>query len=283
MVSEPNTLDTNVERGTAGGVPFIARPPIRHRDHAPAVIVWHMHDPPRSEAAMAAALPLRDVDAWRVYLGLPLSGTRLPAGGLEGFFALGYEDAVLKLYAPTVRQAVDEFPAALAELRRRPGRVNGPIAFVGASIGAFVALSLLAASELPISAIALVSPALRLTGVVAANERRFAVTYAWSREARAAAAELDFIRQAPALARRGTPTLLVVGAEDDAEGIVRPAEELAAAFVRAGVEATLTRIPAMAHAIADGPGLEPAPQNAIARVVDTVVGGWLRERLSQRT
>ena len=65
-----------------------------------------------------------------MYLGLPLSGTRLPAGGLDAFFALGYEDAVLKLYGPTVQQAV---------------------------------------------------------------ERRFEVSYQWSTESRALAAELDFV------------------------------------------------------------------------------------------
>ena len=280
-MSEPRALDTSALRGKAGAVPFIALPPIRPNDYAPTVIVWHMHDPPRSEAAMAAALPLRELDAWRVYLGLPLSGIRLPPGGLEGFFALGYDDAVLKLYAPTVRQAVDEFPEALAELRHRLGLFDGPIALVGASIGAFVALSVLASGEPPIAAIALVSPALRLTGVVAANERRFGVTYPWSNDARGIAAELDFVARTPALARRGIPTLLVVGVEDDAEGIVRPAEELAAALVHARVDATLVRIPGMAHAIADEPGLEPAPQTAIAGVVDAVVCRWLREHLSK--
>jgi pimeloyl-ACP methyl ester carboxylesterase len=109
--------------------------------------------------AMAAALPLRGLDAWRVYFGLPLSGSRLPAGGLEAFFALGYEDAVMKLYGPTVQQAVDEFPTAFAELRRQHGLADGPTAVVGASIGAFVALSVAASNEPTVSAIALVSPA----------------------------------------------------------------------------------------------------------------------------
>jgi hypothetical protein len=67
---------------------------------------------------MAAALPLSGLPAWRVYLGLPLSGSRLPAGGLEAFFQLGYQDAVLKVFEPTCRQAVEEFPAALAALRQ---------------------------------------------------------------------------------------------------------------------------------------------------------------------
>jgi pimeloyl-ACP methyl ester carboxylesterase len=179
--------------GEAAGVPFIAFAPDTDHDAAMTVVVWHLHDPPRSETAMAAALPLRGIDAWRLYLGLPLSGKRLPPGGLDAFFALGYEDAVLNLYGPTVHQAVREFPAALTELRRRHGLGRGAIALVGASIGALVAASVVAAGEPAVAALALISPALRLESVVAMNERRFAVTYAWTDESRAVAAELDFI------------------------------------------------------------------------------------------
>jgi pimeloyl-ACP methyl ester carboxylesterase len=228
---------------------------------------------------MATALPLRGLDSWRVYLGLPLSGGRLPAGGLDAFFALGYEDAVLKLYGPTVQQAADEFATALAELRRQHGLAEGAIAVVGASIGALVALTVVASSELPVSAIALVSPALRLASVVAANERRFAVTYPWADDSRGVAADLDFVARAQEVARLRVPTLFVVGTEDDAEGIGGPAEELAAALVNEGVEASVTRIPDMGHAIADEPGLEPAPQTAVAAAVDDIVSAWLRRHL----
>lgn len=279
-MTDRGLLDPNALRGEASGVPFVALPPEGSRDEAATVIVWHMHDPPRSETAMAAALPLRGVEAWRVYLGLPLSGTRLPAGGLDAFFALGYEDAVLKLYAPTVQQAVDEFPAALTALQRDHRLAEGRVAVVGASIGALVALRLVIATELSVSTIVLVSPALRLAGVVAANERRFGVTYPWSDAARALASELDFVARVPELARQGIPTLFVVGADDDTEGIVGPADELAAALVHEGVEAVVERIPDMAHAIADEPGLEPAPQNVIAAAVDDVVAAWLRQHLS---
>ena len=248
--------DTSAVRGEAAGVPFVALPPDGGRDNGSTVIVWHMHDPPRSETAMAATLPLRGLDAWRVYLGLPLSGSRLPDGSLDAFFAL-------------------------AELRSEHGLPGGPIAVVGASIGALVALSVVATQDLPVSAVALVSPALRLRGVVGANERRFGVTYPWSDDARAVATELDFVARAPELARRSGPTLLVVGAEDDTEGIARPAEELATALVNESLEATLVRVPGMAHALADEPGLEPAPQTAIAAAVDNVVASWLKERLSK--
>ena len=268
--------------GEAAGVPFVAFAPASDRVGAATILIWHLHDPPRSETAMATALPLRDVDAWRVYLGLPFSGKRLPPGGLEGFFALGYEDAVLKLYAPTVRQAVAEFRPALSELRRRLGVAEGPVALVGASVGAFVAASIVAAGELAVSALALVSPALRLTYVVAANERRFGVSYPWSDEARAIAAELDFVTRAPELARYGVPTCLIVGADDDEEGIIAPAEELRDALADYDVDASLSRIEGMAHALAEEPGLEAAPQTSAAAAVDELLARWLDEHLGQR-
>jgi pimeloyl-ACP methyl ester carboxylesterase len=279
-MGDRSPLGTDAPTGEAAGVPFVALPPHSGRDQAPTVIVWHMHDPPRSEQAMAAALPLQSLAAWRVYLGLPLSGSRLPAGGLDGFFALGYEDAVLKLYGPTVEQAAEEFPAAFAEVRRQLGLAERPIAVVGASIGALVALSVVANREPPVSAIALVSPALRLASVVAANERLFGVTYAWSDDSRAVAEKLDFVARAPEIARLRAPTLFVVGAADDAEGFARPAGELAAALVDEDVEAAVTRIPDMGHAIADEPGLEPAPQTAVAAAVDDVVSAWLRPHMA---
>jgi pimeloyl-ACP methyl ester carboxylesterase len=275
----PVPLRSETISGQAAGVPFVAVTPHRSRDEASTVVVWHMHDPPRSETAMAAALPLRGVDAWRVYLGLPLSGTRLPAGGLDAFFALGYEDAVLRLYGPTVERAVAEFPSALADLRRHHGVGNGAIALVGASIGAFVAANIVAAGEPTVAALALVSPALRLASVVAANERRFGVTYPWSDESRAVAAELDFVARAPQLAARQVPTLLVVGGDDDMDGIVRPAEQLHDVLSGDGVESSLARIPGMAHALADEPGLEPATQTPVAAAVDERVARWVADRL----
>jgi hypothetical protein len=36
----------------------------------------------------------------------------------------------------------------------------------------------------------------------------------------------------------------------------------------------------MGHAIADEPGLEPAPQNGVAAAVDDVVSAWLTQQLA---
>jgi hypothetical protein len=67
------------------GVPYVALPPAGWRsgqEPAPLVVAWHLNDPPRSAAAMAAALPLAGCPAWRVYLDLPMPGRRqLPTSG----------------------------------------------------------------------------------------------------------------------------------------------------------------------------------------------------------
>jgi pimeloyl-ACP methyl ester carboxylesterase len=267
--------------GVAGGVPYVALPPEGAPEGAPLVVVWHLHDPPRSETAMAAALPLNGLPAWRVYLGLPLSGSRLPEGGLEAFFQLSYEDAVLKVFEPTCRQAVEEFPSALAALRQALPVGDGPLGLVGGSVGALVALGVLAETDLPVGAVALVSPAIRLAGVVAANERRFGVTYRWTEQSRAVAQRLDFVARAGELVKRDAAVLLVVGALDDQEGIRAPAEQLWQVLSGHAPDRTaLTSIPEMAHALAEEPGLDPAPQTPQAARVDTVVAGWLHRHLT---
>jgi len=60
--------------GVAAGVPYIAFEPETNAEQEHLVVVLHLMDPPRSERAMAAAVPLGDVDAWRVYLALPMTG-----------------------------------------------------------------------------------------------------------------------------------------------------------------------------------------------------------------
>jgi len=55
--------------GVAAGVPYVAHRPAGALQRAPLVVVLHLMDPPRSEVAMAAALPLAGVPAWRAYLG----------------------------------------------------------------------------------------------------------------------------------------------------------------------------------------------------------------------
>jgi acetyl esterase/lipase len=134
-----------------------------------------------------------------------------------------------------------------------------------------------------VAAAALVSPAIRLSSVVAANERRFGVSYPWSDASHGVAARRDFTARASEIARRLAPTLLAVGADDDTEGFLRPAEELRELLNARGVEASLVRIPRMAHALADEPGLEPAGQTAAAAAVDDALVAWFNRHLAPRT
>ncbi len=88
-------------QGVAAGVPFVALPPADgSAAPAPLVVVWHLMDPPRSEAAMAAALPMAGLRAWRMCVGLPMTGGRLPDGGFDEFFQLASEDYVLNVAEP---------------------------------------------------------------------------------------------------------------------------------------------------------------------------------------
>ena len=267
-------------RGEAAGVPFVALPPEEAAEGAPLVVVWHLASPPRSETAMASALPLRGLDAWRVYLGLPMLGSRLPEGGVDEFFRLFREDMVLNVFEPAIRKATDELPAALAELRDRLPIGDGPLGLVGGSMGAWVPQSVLADTDLPVSAVALVSPAIRLRSVVARYQRLWDFEYPWGERSLAVAERLDFVTRADEIAARDAATLLVVGAEDDEEGFHRPAEELRHALSRRSPERTsLARIPGMGHPLAEEPGLEPAPQTDHAAQVDAVTVDWFRRHL----
>jgi pimeloyl-ACP methyl ester carboxylesterase len=266
--------------GTAAGVPFLAVPPAEvSAEQAPVVVGWHLLDAPRTEAALAAALPLRGLAAWRIYLGLPLCGSRMPAGGPDEIMRLGYEDAVLNLHGPVATRAAEEFPAALAELRARFGLAQRPMGVLGASAGAAVAQLVMAEGDVAIDAAVLVSPVVQLRAVVEAMERQYGVSYPWSARSEEVAGRLDFVARAAELG--DAAVLLVVGEDDDVAGFREPAERLHAAIGPARSE--LVMIPGMAHALAVEPGVEPAPQTPAAAAVDAHAVRWLRRHLDADT
>jgi hypothetical protein len=80
MVDVP-ALAQAIRGTTTNGVPFVALPPEGGHEADGLIMLWHGAEPPRTEEALAGALPLHDVAAWRVYLGLPFCGQRLPEGG----------------------------------------------------------------------------------------------------------------------------------------------------------------------------------------------------------
>jgi pimeloyl-ACP methyl ester carboxylesterase len=260
--------------GRAAGVPFIAVPPTGEpRPDTPTIVAWHLMDAPRTKAAFAAALPLQGLDAWRIYFGLPMSGSRLPAGGAEEVMRLSYEDVVRNVYEPVLDAAAAELGPAFAELRERLGIGGGALGALGGSIGAAVAQLAIAQSGLPFAAAVLVSPVVRMRDTVAAGERRFGSRYGWTAEAEAVADRLDFVARAAELA---APAVLLVVGEDDDRGFHEPAAELQAALAP---RAELVVIPGMGHALADEPGIEPAPQTRHAAEVDRRAVAWFQRHL----
>jgi pimeloyl-ACP methyl ester carboxylesterase len=273
--------------GVAAGVPYVALPPPGLHDGGEAarlIIAWHLNDPPRSAAAMASALPLAGVAAWRVYLDLPMHGRRQLPGGLDEFMQLGYQDAVLKAFEPQVNQAVDEFPAVLTELRTRLHLTEGPIGLMGASIGALPAQLLIAEGAAQVSAATLISPVIQLAEVVAANERRFNVDYPWSAASRAVAARFDFVARSAELATRDPqPALLLITGADDDPAFPLQTQRLHAQLRQRYNDPGRLRqlsIPRMKHAFAEEPGIEPAPQTTEAQLVEAAATEWFHRHLT---
>lgn len=256
--------------GIAGGVPFTALPPSGVDGPAPMVAAWHLLDSPRTDAAMAGALSMNDLPAWRVYFGLPMTGRRELPGGWDALMELGMQDAVLNLYEPMTEQAASEFPAALADLRSQLSISDGPVGIAGGSAGGLVAYEVTARAEVPIAATAFINPVTQLGPVIEANSRRFEVDYQWTEASRAVCDRYDFVRRADEIK---VPALLVIG-EDDDICFREPAAVLAKR-----PEFELVTVPGMQHAVAEEPGLEAAPQTAHAKLVDAEWTRWFAKYL----
>jgi dienelactone hydrolase len=268
--------------GTAAGVPFTALPPAGVTDGpAPLIVTWHMLDAPRTDAAFAAALPLLGVPAWRVHLGMPMCGARMVDGRVDAVLELIRKDPLMAFLAPFVHQAADEFPAALAALREQLPVDDGPIGVLGGSLGGAVVLEVVIRQQAPVTAAALVNPAVRMRSVVGLLEA--GQPYPWTAESRRTADDLDYVARAAQITAQ--PPLLLVSGERDHPALRADAADLVDAlrtrYARPD-EVELTSVPDLPHALADEPGLEPAPQLPTARAVDEILSRWFLGRLTGR-
>lgn len=254
--------------GTAAGVPFTALPPA-DGGPAPLIVTWHMLDAPRSDSAFAAALPMNDLPAWRVHLGMPMCGARMVDGSMAAGLELMREDVLMSFLHPFVQQATEEFPAALASIRAHLPVDDGPIGVLGGSLGGAVALRILADTEVPVAAGAVVNAAIRMRSVV-----DLFGDYQYDAKSEKAVDSLDFLPKAGIIADRAP--LLVVSGELDHPGLRADALRLVEAL---GQRSELLSIPGLAHPLADEPGIEPAPQLPLAREVDAGLTTWFRRHL----
>ncbi|TQM14266.1 alpha/beta hydrolase family protein [Pseudonocardia kunmingensis] len=256
--------------GTAAGVPFTALPPPGDGP-APLIVTWHMLDAPRSDAAFAAALPMDGLPAWRVHLGMPMCGARMVDGSVDAVGELIREDVLMSFLHPFVRQATEELPAALASIRAQLPVEDGPIGVLGGSLGGAVALRVLADTEIPVFAGAVVNAAIRMRSVV----ELFPGDYPYDAESEKAVDSLDFLADADTIA--GRAPLMVVSGELDHPGLRADALRLVDAL---GPESELLSISGLAHPLAEEPGIEPAPQLPLAREVDSGLTRWFRRHLA---
>lgn len=264
--------------GTAAGVAYVALPPTAV-DAAPEgpsrlIVAWHGFEPPCTEAAFAAAMPMTGVPAWRVYLGL-----QPPGGGPANV----RDQVYLDLFGPAVEHAADRLPDVLAEVRRELRVADGPIGLAGFSVGATAALLTLARGVVPVAAAALIAPIMAPAQAVEALERRTGNPYQWTDRTQAIADRLDFTtradRFADRIAERDPALLLVCGTKDD---LVTPADMagLRDQLVERGattVEATTVK---MGHALAAEPGTNAEPPIAEAVSVDSALTDWFRKYLT---
>lgn len=180
----------------------------------PPIVLWHGFGPPASEDALEAVLPLDEVPAVKVYLGLPMFGKRAPKD--PGLLARRQkQNLATGVFEPVVMGAARELPRVVDALRRqgclRPGQGIGLFGF---SAGGAAALYALAERGVPVQAAMVLNASTGLSASVAAYEHVTGKAFAWTPQTRALARASDAVSRTADIAR-GTPALLIVqGAHD---------------------------------------------------------------------
>ncbi len=186
--------------------PKISRPPI---------LLWHGFGPPASERALMEALPLDDVPALKVYLGLPQFGARESPGGREDMIRRQKEDLGKLVFEPVVVGAAEELPSVVTALQQLSClRASDKVDLFGFSAGGAAVLFALAEGKLPIDKAVIVNASTGLTASVDAFERATKQQYNWSDYTRQLARRTDAVQRAKDIARDHPALLIVQGSGD---------------------------------------------------------------------
>ena len=203
------TLETRLAQVPAllRAPPKISRPPI---------LLWHGFGPPASERALMETLPLDDVPALKVYLGLPQFGAREAPGGREDMVRRQAEDLGRLVFEPVVVGAAQELPAVIAALQQLNClRAGEKIGLFGFSAGGAAVLFALAEGSVPIEAAVVINASTGLSASVQAYERATKQQYRWSDYTRDLARRTDAVQRSADIASNH-PALLIVQGGDDA-------------------------------------------------------------------
>lgn len=239
---------------TLAGVPALLRVP--HKITKSPIVLWHGFGPPDSERALLEALPLDDVPAVKVYLGLPLFGARPPAGGNDELVQRQRQDLATLLFEPVVMGAAKELPAVLEALEQHGCIRRGEaIGLFGFSAGGAAVLYALAEADVPIGVAVTLNASTGLTASIDAYERATKGSYVWTDATRKLARRSDAVGRAKDIAAGDPPPALQIihGAEDamlTPQIAVALRDALLPWYRRANAEQRLqlTVTPGMAHA-----------------------------------
>jgi dienelactone hydrolase len=251
------------------GTPALVRIPAEIRKSP--IVLWHGFGPPASEQALMEALPLDDVPAVKVYLGLPMFGSRAPAGGAEELARRQQEDLARLVFEPAVMGAAKELPAVVRALEERNCLKRGErIGLFGFSAGGAAVLYALAERDVRIGAAVTLNASTGLSASVKAYERATKGSYNWTDAARRLAQRSDAAGRAKDIAKgRPPPALLIIHGNDDAMLTPEVASTLHSALLPAYEEALaaqqlqLLLVPGLAHGWTN-PGSLEALRSSIA-------------------
>jgi len=246
---------------TLAGVPAILRIP--KSITKPPIVLWHGLGPPASEADLMEDLPLDEVPALKVYLGLPLLGARAPTSERDSLVHRQAEDYALRIFEPVVAGAARELPAVLTELRKQ-GCLRGgeAIGLFGFSAGGTAVLIALLEQKTTVRAAVTINAPTGLRSAVNALERATKQPYTWSVASHRLATQTDATQQAARVAaassaRQPPRALLLFHGADDK--VIEPGDTVALAdslrpfYQQAGAaqRLQLTVAPGVSHNWAD--------------------------------
>ncbi|MET0532812.1 MAG: prolyl oligopeptidase family serine peptidase [Steroidobacter sp.] len=228
----------------------------------PPIILWHGFGPPDSEQALMDALPLDDVPAVKVYLGLPMFGARTLA---QGELARRQQEDLGKLvFEPVVMGGAKELASVVRALEQRGCKRTGDaIGLFGFSAGGAAVLYALAEADVRVGVAVTLNASTGLTASVNAYERATKKSYVWTDGTRGLALRSDAVGRAKDIAAgEPPPALLIIHGAEDAMLTPSVAVSLHEALLPlyAGKHASqrlqLTVVPGLAHAWANTGNVE---------------------------
>ncbi len=273
------TVSRNIE---AAGVPGVLAAPAGIDHEAPLLVLWHGFGPPPEAEGLAERLPLQGLDAYRVYLDLPLFGGRQPEDAPRELGERQAEDYLNRLLWPVVEQATGELTDVVESLREQLDAGFGRgVGLFGHSAGGLVALHAVAEGVVPVRAAATFGAPASAEAPLAEIEELIGEPYEWTPESREKARRLDIPGRADEIAgREPRPDLLFVHGEDDDRVPPSEAREMGRSLRRAygdgpGAEIRVELLAGHGHSIGPHRSSGGGPDSELeTRLLD-----WFRERL----